>query len=124
MDLAHTIVAMVGDKIARVECRTCKKPHAYKAPKGIDTPVAKPKKSSSKTQSRSAKVSIEDQWHELMLTHKNSPLQKYGIRQTFSAGDRLKHVKFGDGVVTKTIHPDKIEVVFQNDLKVLIHARD
>ena len=36
MDLAHTVSAMKGDRAVRVVCNTCKKDHAYKAPKGMD----------------------------------------------------------------------------------------
>ena len=39
MDLNAVVVAMKGDRIAKVQCLTCKKEHVYKAPKGIDTPV-------------------------------------------------------------------------------------
>jgi hypothetical protein len=35
MDLNHIVVSMKGDQIAKVECRTCKKTHVYRAPKGI-----------------------------------------------------------------------------------------
>ena len=47
IDLAHTIVSMKGDQVAKVECKTCKKTHAFKAPKGV-TEVAPKKKRASK----------------------------------------------------------------------------
>src|SRR5262245_2145312 len=46
MDLAHLVVAMKGDQAAKVECKTCKKTHAFKAPKGITEPAKKPAKKS------------------------------------------------------------------------------
>ena len=48
MDLAHLVVAMKGDRIAKAECKTCKKIHAYKAPKGITEPAAKKPKKAKK----------------------------------------------------------------------------
>src|SRR3954466_12892766 len=33
MDLLHRIIAMQGDKVLRVECRTCNGHHSYRAPK-------------------------------------------------------------------------------------------
>ena len=33
MDLTHKVVAAVGDKPAKVECRTCYTIHMYRAPK-------------------------------------------------------------------------------------------
>ena len=44
MDLNHVIVAMKGDRLAKVQCLTCKKEHAYKAAKGQTEPKKKKKK--------------------------------------------------------------------------------
>ena len=44
MDLNHVIVAMKGDRIAKVQCLTCKKEHVYKAPKGVTEPMPRPRK--------------------------------------------------------------------------------
>src|SRR5271154_5252242 len=79
MDLNAVIVAMKGDRIAKVQCFTCKKEHAYKAPKGIDTPTAKPKRASKKKVAAEAETaqSIEAEWEKLMSTHKESAIKQY-----------------------------------------------
>ena len=46
MDLNHIIVAMKGDRIAKVQCLTCKKEHNFRAPKGATEP---PKKKRTRT---------------------------------------------------------------------------
>src|SRR5512136_969942 len=38
--LNHTIVAMVGEKIVKVECDTCHGIHAYRPPKAAKEPAA------------------------------------------------------------------------------------
>ena len=48
MDLSHTIMAMQGDRVIRVQCRTCKKEHTYKAPKGVTDPMAVKKAAAGK----------------------------------------------------------------------------
>lgn len=50
MDLNHVIVAMKGDRIAKVQCLTCKKEHAYKAAKGVTEPTAKKAKKQTKAE--------------------------------------------------------------------------
>src|SRR4051812_9372206 len=69
MDLNATVVAMKGDRVAKVECMTCKKTHAFKAPKG----QKEPKKKSSKKKDAGPTISIEAEWEKLMTTHKDAP---------------------------------------------------
>ena len=123
MDLNHMIAAMKGDRIARVQCLTCKKEHTYKAPKGIDTPkVAKKRASKKKDAEEAASHSIEVEWEKLMSTHKDAPFKSYSTKGHFVLGDKIAHPTFGEGIVGKLIYPNKLEVVFRTDLKVLIYA--
>ena len=119
IDLAHIIVSMKGDKIAKVECKTCKKTHAFRAPKGItEPPKAKTKKSAKKSES----TSVEDEWQKLMTASRDIPAQSYNTRNSFKLGDKIRHTKFGEGIVGKIIYPNKIQVVFQMDVKTLVHT--
>lgn len=125
MDLNSIIVAMKGDRIAKVQCLTCKKEHVYKAPKGIDTPTAAPKaKRASKKKETEEEIShsIEVEWEKLMSSHKDSPTKPYSVKGSFLLGDKINHPTFGEGIVGKLIYPNKIEVIFRTDLKVLIYA--
>ncbi len=122
MDLAHLIVALKGDRIAKVECKTCKKTHVYKAPKGVTEPgKAKPKRASKKS-AENAGNTIEAEWEKLMTAHKDSPSKSYNTKGQFVLGEKLAHPTFGDGIVGKLIYPNKIEVIFRHDVKVLICA--
>src|SRR5882762_8316192 len=69
MDLNHIIVAMKGDRIAKVQCLTCKKEHNYRIPKGISEPARKKKK--AEAAAAEAATSIEAEWEKLMATHKD-----------------------------------------------------
>ncbi len=60
MDLNHTIVAMHGDRIIKVQCRTCRKDHAYKAPKGIKDPTVAPEVRVAKEKEKAAKKSAAE----------------------------------------------------------------
>lgn len=125
MDLNSVIVAMKGDRVAKVQCLTCKKEHVYKAPKGIDTPTAAPKaKRASKKKETEEELShsIEVEWEKLMASHREAPTKSYTVKGSFLLGDKINHPTFGEGIVGKLIYPNKIEVIFRTDLKVLIYA--
>ncbi len=65
---------------------------------------------------------IELEWQRLMNEHKNASAKPYSPKTKFIIGDKVKHPSFGDGIVMKLLHPNKIEIVFQMDMKVLIHG--
>jgi len=123
IDLAHLIVSMKGDKIAKVECKTCKKTHAYKEPKGITEVAPKKKRASKKSEDGSpSATTIEAEWEKLMTSHKDAPFKNYAMKGKFILGDKIKHPTFGEGIVGKLIYPNKLEVIFRTDIKVLIHG--
>lgn len=126
MDLAHVVVAMKGDRIVKCQCKTCKKEHGFKTPKGItEPPAAKPvkeKKSRKAVAAENAENAIELEWEKLMLAHKHAPLKSYTMKGHFLLGDKLNHPNFGEGIVGKLIYPNKVEVIFRTDVKVLIHG--
>jgi hypothetical protein len=126
MDLNHVIVAMKGDRIAKVQCLTCKKEHAYKAPKGIleptITPAAKRARAKAEKKEAADANTIELEWEKLMSAHKEAPVKPYNTKALFALGDKLNHPVFGDGIVGKLIYPNKLEVIFRTDVKVLIYG--
>lgn len=127
MDLSHIVVAMKGDRIAKVQCKTCNKEHTYKAPKGVTEPKTKKAGKKSKKSEVASGTTTEGnpiavEWEKLMVTHKNNPFKPYNIKGRFILGDKLNHPTFGEGIVGKLIYPNKIEVIFKNDVKILIHG--
>jgi hypothetical protein len=121
MDLNSVVVAMKGDRVAKVQCLTCKKEHTFKAPKGAKTPKAK--KSRKKAEDAAVtSQSIEAEWEKLMSTHKDTPSKSYSTQGQFILGDKIKHASFGDGIVSRLIYPNKVEVIFRTDMKILIYA--
>lgn len=124
MDLNHVIVAMKGDRIAKVQCLTCKKEHVYRAPKGASEPQAKAPSKAKKAaaEAEDTNHSIEVEWEKLMSAHKELPLKPYSTKGKFGLGDKLNHPTFGDGIVGKLIYPNKLEVIFRHDVKILIYS--
>lgn len=123
MDLNHVIVALKGDRIAKAQCLTCKKEHTYKAPKGQAEPKkTKKTKASTEISQEPGSHSIEAEWQKLMGAHQDLPSKPYNTQGHFGLGDKINHPTFGEGIVGKLIYPNKLEVIFRMDVKVLIHG--
>jgi hypothetical protein len=128
MDLAHVVMAMKGDQVIRCQCKTCKKEHNYKAPKGITEPgMAPPPKATTRKRSEGASkaadtVAVDEEWQKVMSQASGVPAKAYSAKTKFQAGEKIAHPMFGEGIVRKPIFPNKIEVLFRNDLKILIHG--
>ncbi len=129
MDLNHVVVSMQGDRMAKVECRTCKKIHAYKAPKGVTEPGGAAKATGTKKRaSKKAAAEVQEsnpvevEWEKLMNTHRAAPMKSYSTKGHFTLGDKINHPNFGEGIVGKLIYPNKVEVIFRTDVKILIHG--
>ena len=126
MDLTHMIAAMAGDRILRVHCKTCKSDHNYRPAKGVkepgaEAPVSEKAQRTRATTQKAPAVAVDQEWERLLAASRGKPLQTYSAATHFNAGDRIVHPTFGEGVAQKLIYPNKIEIVFQMDVKTLIH---
>lgn len=120
LDLAHMIVAMKDNlNIHKVMCKTCKSTHSYKN-KDVLNVVGK-KSIPRKTRTTTFK-SLSEEWSERVSSSKISP-KKYSIKECFKTNDLVDHPKFGIGFVEKCIDQNKIEVIFQSEMKILIHNK-
>ena len=112
MILAHTIEAMIGSKPARVHCNTCNSQHAYKA--------SEP----SKTTPRASGGGTRPGRYKTLLASSDTAAAKtYSPKDTYREGDVLQHSVFGVGVTTAVKDISKIEVLFENGPKTLVHGR-
>lgn len=122
--LAHIIVTMKSaDTPDKVQCKTCKTTQSFK------DPSAKKKKTSIERVVKSAKAargvkteSVGELWNKA-LTKANQASKDYSIKGSFQTGDLINHPTFGQGVVEKLIDDNKIEVLFQDDFRTLMHKK-
>jgi len=113
----HVVVAKVGDKIAKVQCKQCGKLHRYKSPHA----ESKPKRAPAKKRTKRAKGVVEPPPVEADLSR---PIQPYKMTTKFEIGDRVQHPTLGLGVVAELPSPGKMQVSFDGDRKLLVHERD
>lgn len=146
--MGHTIMAMVGNEIVKVECRVCKSQHRYRPParaatggrstltmkKGRDgepvsrqsamtqasRPVA-PKSAARRSSAAMAAATASLQaWQDAMRKHEGETPRPYAMAEKFAVGEFLSHSAFGPGAVTALIPPDKIDVLFETGTKRLV----
>lgn len=121
--LNHTIVAMVGEKIVRVECDTCHSVHAYRAPKAVKEPAAARVSQKKTTTPRAPKADPEAaaraEWAELQQEMDAAQAIPYDMNRVYRVKNVLSHPNFGLGIVTLVLPPNKIDVLFQAGKKRL-----
>jgi hypothetical protein len=47
----------------------------------------------------------------------------YSVRDSYLPGDRISHPKLGEGVVQKALGPNKVEIRFGDESRVLVQGR-
>jgi hypothetical protein len=120
MDLVHTIVAVHGDRVVRVLCRTCKKEHAFRLP--AELRFSATKKPSAKGTSPKKGRSSAAEWQTATERMRDLAAKPYAMEGVYETGDKVDHSVFGLGVVRKLISPDKMEVLFEEGAKVLVRG--
>ena len=108
--LDHTIAAMVGEKVAKVRCKTCGSAHRYINP-------AAPTKSPTH---RIKKLTPEETWDKLIHLSSSKRKIPYTLSGSFKQNDLIDHNRFGLGVVVQLLLGDKIQVAFKEGEKTLI----
>jgi hypothetical protein len=121
--LNHTIVAMVGEKVVRVECNTCRGVHNYReavASKPASAgATARKKEPAVRPAKKDAGAAEREEWEALSQTMDRGRAIAYDIDGKFKVNDLVDHTVFGLGVVKLVIKPSKMEVLFQQGKKLL-----
>jgi hypothetical protein len=135
LNLAHTIIAMVGPKVVKVKCNTCGGEHNYR---GVQPLVkiqsyAAPKRASASSSSSSGKPTVKRAsasgpavvvmtWDEQFKGKDLTKARKYSPRETFVVDDVVDHPTFGLGLV-RSVRDGKVEVAFKQEDKILVHGK-
>ena len=115
----HRVISHVDEKSAKIECEICHKKSTFKL-----KPPKKASKSSagSKSRTRKAPAAQGPSWDDLNAKLGGEKRQSYSLSARFSANTAIDHPKFGLGFVI-TSNVDRIEALFQDGLRVLVHGR-
>lgn len=121
MTLAHTILAMVGTKIARVRCNTCGGDHAYRTAPGTTTrtpSAARAPRATAVEKEEKLLLSFQDQLKDRDL----SAAPMYSPKDSYQLDQLINHPTFGYGIVT-AVRNDKVDISFKGQQKTLVHRR-
>lgn len=111
LGLDHAVVAMDGEAIAKVKCKTCGSVHKFKDP----TPkVKKPRVS------RKKEDALESLW-ESTLAGSRAKERIYDMSGKYRVGDIVLHNTFGKGIVRK-LHVNKCDVLFKDKERLMASA--
>lgn len=124
--LNHRIVSMKSAKPHQAECLTCRSTHLWRLGSPGDKPVASahnPRSASAAPGAprgaRGPALKREQQWEKAIAGRGVTEFRSYNVGATFTEGDLLRHKKFGDGVVTRVIDANKVEVLFRDEARTL-----
>jgi hypothetical protein len=126
LDLAHTIVAMVGLRVVKVKCNTCGNDHQYRGEQPLlksQSSASAKKRAPSPSSSAAPKASqAAVVWEDQFKGKDISRARKYSIRESYAVDDVIDHPTFGIGLVV-AVRQDKIDVSFKQGEKVLAHGK-
>jgi len=118
----HTIVAMVGARVARVQCNTCNGVHNYKEAKPAKVSAERstsPKQAAAPRASRKDPGAAERQeWIALRPNMQRERAKAYDMNGSYKVKDLVEHPLFGLGVVQRVV-AKKVEILFEQGKKLL-----
>jgi hypothetical protein len=119
MPLGHTILAMVGPRIARVRCNTCQGEHVYrKEAPGTAVRKRSATASGAKPPPRHTASSLDALIEGRDISHPH----RYSLKDLFTKGEVVDHPNFGVGVVVD-VRGDRFDAVFREGVKTLAQRK-
>lgn len=115
--LAHTIEAIVKDKITRTHCNTCGAQHAHR--KNAPGTVSPRKRAGDKTIKTASRIV---DYQALMRGRDAGSARPYKTSERFQAKEMIHHPVFGVGIVIAVRDSNKLDVGFNDGMKTLIHG--
>lgn len=123
LDRYHKVVTHTNATTVRLKCEVCGKTGNH----NLEAKKVSAAKSKSARGTSSKAISARATAHAAEYeTFKNNleanDAVSYNMRLTFKTSQILKHPKFGLGLV-RSVQGDKIEVFFEDEVRLLVHGR-
>lgn len=121
----HVVLAHTSSTSAKVECEICHSKKTYKISSMLKKATAGGAKTPRAPSARSAsarQAAHESEYQSLLQSTQMGEVTPYNMKLKFGSNQKMQHPKFGLGVV-KLALADKIEVIFQDEVRSLVHNR-
>lgn len=127
-DRYHTVITHTSSTSAKLKCEVCGASRTYKL--GVaDKPAKAPKapkgpgvRAQKEAAAKQARVTQHQQEYDRLVAENEQSPRKYSMKEKFSVNDKVDHPKFGLGVIRLSLG-EKIEVVFSDEVRHLVHNR-
>ena len=121
----HVVMAMMGDRIAKVVCKRCGGHHRYRteSDSGADDAAGGAREGRRSVPARRYARPAVRTPEPLPTFDPNKPPRAYAAKETYDRGDRVTHPTFGTGVVTSAPGSGRVEVAFPSGARVLACAK-
>ncbi|HLL21553.1 MAG TPA: hypothetical protein VK427_05450 [Kofleriaceae bacterium] len=117
------MVAKVGEKIVKVQCKQCSGYHRYKSPHGAPAESKMPATTRPAKEPRASRDPVERFEKPAVAADLSKPARTYRASEKFEVGERVDHPSFGQGIV-ELCEPGKITVFFATGRRVLVCAKE
>lgn len=126
-DRYHVVIAHKTATSAKVKCEVCGASKTYSLPKPVKPAKpkvfgAKPRASRRPVSEEARRSSHNAEYESLIDKHSSTPTVTYSFKTKFELNNKVQHPKFGLGLV-KAVEIDRIEVVFPDEVRNLVHNR-
>jgi hypothetical protein len=126
-DVWHVVVAKVGEKVAKVQCKQCGGYHKYKSPHAAAAAGAGAggERTTAPRMPRATKdhAPVERIAKPAVQADLSKPPRSYRPVDKYEIGERVDHPSFGQGVV-ESVDGAKATIFFATGRKVLVHDKN
>lgn len=122
-DVWHVVVAKVGERIVKVQCKQCSQYHRYKSPHGAAAAAKLPATTRPPKPPKEPKAPVERFEKPAVAADLSKPSRPYRASERFEVGERIDHPSFGQGVV-EVAEPGKVTVFFATGRRVLAQSKE
>lgn len=124
-------MAILDGRPKKVKCLTCQAQHIYRASEpGIrkkaklkeSADVSKTEKAPRKKRGKLARTQEKETelWKEILANKDSASAKLYTMGGSYKIDEIINHSKFGIGIVTNIITPQKMEVLFEDGYKFMV----
>jgi hypothetical protein len=117
-DRYHIVLTHTSSTSAKIECEVCHSKKTYTLPKAGGSQVKKV--SAAKVAAK--RTTHASEFSSLMTMRGSEKGLSFSIRTKFEVDQKIDHPKFGPGFV-KNVQNDRIDVMFEDEVKTLMHNK-